>query len=983
MDFFKKIFRKEESRYAETVVPGAVTLLLAAIAAVCSLTLPPQLVNASYPLSTAILFLYVMLVYFFSCTLVRVLTIATKLKYHRTLKFALMIVYILVMRLLTISLHRPRLLFQTMFFTPQGYLENFYAESTGVLFIDVCIFLALAVFGTRYIADFRRAFVLRHRKSAGVMLALELFVVLALTTLVPYNVGLFSAWGRFELNPCNMMNFDANTFMLIFILFAFAFGSSLLFNKVAGAVFRYFQRKTLPSLLFIAGIFALNFLFCVVCKSLFFGFPVWLWQLFLFAHIVISLLGMRHERRNYRFFIVVGKILVFAFITASLVLYQGQKRDGEARKQLVDKLVVSTQGLTVGGEPQGDAEDVFSGGVYSERVLPIGYAWVVKSARHLDRQVIMSHPDETALTSFAYYVDGRLVDLYGGFDYMLDLDSYLDDIRFDTKHSCLIANGYRHFVYPVSEGETVIVSHRLTSQFSLLAAFSFYFIVYMLFYALTLLVVRPFIRMARPLSLYNNLLWLVIFLLMIVGVGMSTLSIHYSYNRWENDRAGLIKVKLGKVERDLYRASRRMNLPSPCVENVGMDSVLEKLLGRYDLFIAVYDTEGRRICRAYTDLAVQSKVLSASVLASMRNGNSYCRTRECTDYRDVFCLYKVIMDGRGEVLGYLSGADIRNRYTNNIKMSDLITKHLHFFGWLILLIIVTSGLIYVIIYRSMGGLEMAMRRRNRPYSPIRLDWEVNEEIGALVREHNEMVDELRRNAVQMAKSERETAWREMALEISHEVRNPLTPMRLKMQMLQKVLLSGSPDLRRRIIEATDEVIRQTDTLAEVADTFSEFAGSQAGVNEDTDIRKVLAELADELPGLVHAHYDFRFGPLPEYRALVDRRLFRKMITYLVKNSDHNRMEHGRLEVTVMLDESDEAAFWLLSFAANDRGLDHTDEASVFTVKFSHENCGHSLCLPIVKNIVVSFNGTLTFETGPQSGTKFFIKIPKLEENSGL
>ena len=981
MDFFNKIFKKDNKHYTLPVITGLVTLLLLVISIVCSCTLNPQQVNSSFLLSIGILFLYVVLMYFFSCTLVKIITIATRLKYHSTLKYLLMIVYVLVMRLLTISMHRPKLLFQTMFFTQQGYLENFYAESIGVLLIDVCIFISLAVFGMRYFADYSRTFITRHRKTAGFVLMTELFFVLALSTLVPYLVGHFASWGRFELNPCNMMNFDSNSILFTFIVFGVGFASSLSLKKILGTVFRYFQQKTMPAILFLSGAFALDALFCVLCKRLFFGFPVWIWLSVVAAHLVLSLFWMRFERQNYRFFIVMGKLLIFSFATAILISFHVQKRDGEIRKQLVEDLIVTTPVddpfIDAGTQDDTVKVDRFFAGTYSDQTLPIGYAWVVKSPRHLDREVIMRYPDETALTSFAYYVDGRLVDLYGGFDYLLDVASYFDDIRYDAKHRCLIANNYRHFFYTVSENEVVVVSQRLTSQFSLLSAFSFYFITFILYYVLTVLIARPFIRMVRPLSLYNNMLWMGTLLLLVVGIALSVLSITHTISRWRDDRAGIVKVKIGKVQMDLNRSVGQLTQVQGRRSVQEMDSVLSALSKQYDLLISVYDTNGRMLYSSSTDLIAQPKVMPADVMTMKQSGYSYFRIQEKTDYKSILCIYKVIQDERGEVVGYLSGADIRNRFAAYIKISNLITKHLYFFAWLILLSLASSFLIYFIIYRSMGSLGSSMRKRNRPYSPIRLDWEVNEEIGALIQEHNQMVDELRANALAMAKSERESAWREMALEIAHEVKNPLTPMRLKMQMLQKAWLNRRPDIGNRIGEATDEVIRQTDVLSEVSDTFLEFAMSQAGVNVDNDVRKLLIELTDELPGFVPANYELQVGPRSEYRALIDRNLFRQMVRNLVRNAYHNRPEHGRLNVTLTLGDDEDTAFWLMTFAANDLGLDLTGEADVFSVKFSSVNCGYSLCLPIVKNIVVSFNGEISFETSSESGTKFFIKIPKL------
>ena len=980
MDFFTKIFKKENNRYALPTITGIVTLLLAVIAVVCAHTFSPQQVNESYFLSVSILFLYVMLMYFFSGTLVRVLTIATRLKYHRTLKFVLMIVYILLVRELTLVLHHPCQLFQTMFFTQAGHLEHFYAESIGILFIDVCVFLALAVFGTRYFADYSHSFISRHRRTAGFVLMAELFGVMALATFVPYLVGRFTAWG-FELNPCNMMNFDAYSIMFTFIVFGVGCASTLLLKKIVGTVFRYFQRRPLPSILFICGAFLLNGLFCIVGRQFFFGFPVWIWLMFVALHLAVALLGMRFDRQNYRFFVVVGEILIFSFITSILILYHVQKKEGEIRKQLVENLITTTpiSAPFCISEMQDDTVTVgrFFDDVYSSQNLPIGYAWVVKSERHLDRDAIMRHPDETAQTSFAYYADGRLMDQYGGFDYVLDAASYLDDIRYDAKHNCIIENGYRHFFYPVSDREMVVISYRITSQFSLLAAFSFYFIAYILFYVMVVLVGRPFIRMVRPLSLYNNLLWSGMLLLLIVGGALSSLSIYHSISRWSGDRAGLVKVKIGKVESDLNRSFGQLEQVRVSRSVQEMDSILSALYKQYDLLVSVYDTNGRMLYSASTDLIEQPKEMPAGVLAMMQSGYSYYRVKESTDYKNILCIYKVIQDDRGSVVGYLSGADIRNRYAALIKISNLITKHLYFFAWLILLSLASSFLIYFIIYRSMGALGSSMRKRNRPYSPIRLDWEVNEEIGALIQEHNQMVDELRANAVQMAKSEREAAWREMALEVAHEVNNPLTPMRLKMQLLQKAWVNGRSDIGNRIVEATDEVIRQTDALAEVADTFSEFASSQVGMNTDNDLRKLLLELTDELPGFVPATYNLRIGPRTEYRALIDRNLFRQMVRNLVRNAYHSRPASGRLSVTLTLDDDEDAAFWLMTFAANDCGLDLTGDEDVFSIRFSSVNCGHSLCLPIVKNIVVSFNGEIAFETSRESGTKFAIKIPKL------
>ena len=983
MEFWDKIFKKKNNRYAIPILMGAVSLLLLAVVLVCDTQLAPELVAGSYFLSIVLLLLYFLFIYFTIGTVVKVLTIATRLKYHPTLKFFLIIAILLIVRMGSVALRLPRLQYCMAFFTQSGCLENFYAESVGVLFIDACIFLAVAVFGTKYFAAYGHPFTTRHRRFAGWMMGAQLLAVLVLSGLLPYIVGHVASEGRFALNPCSLMSFDGNSVMLLFIFFGYGYGTALFLDKIFSTIYLFFHRKLLPTFLLVACAFAFYVVFCFLCKPLFFGFPVVIWLIFIVVYMAFSFMGMMYGRQNYRFFIVLGHILLFSFILSLLVSYHVQKNHGMVRRELVDKLITSLpgdsrfpDGVSRDSVSPGSVDDFFDR-VYSSQTLPIGFAWVVKSGRHLDRDVIMSYPDETAQSSFAYYVDGRLVDQYGGYDYNLCEDVYLNNIRYDNRHDCIILNGYQHYVYKISDNELVIVSHRVTSQYSLLSAFSFYFIVNLLFFLLTLLVKRPFIRVSRPLSLYSNLLWLVLVTMLFVGIAFCGLSVYHYMSRWEGDRVGLIKSKLGKAQIELNKSVGQLAQIKQSRGEEEMNAILSRLTKQYDLYLALYDEGGRRLYYSPTDRVLQPLCLPDPVMEMMRTGNTYCRVRELTDYRDTYHIYKAVMDEKGNVVGYFSGADVRNRYANDIKVSNLISRQLHFFAWVILFFAVSSFLFYFIIYRSMGALRNAMRKRNRPYSPIRLDWEVNEEIGALIQEHNQMVDELRANAVQMAKSERETAWREMALEIAHEVKNPLTPMRLKMQMLQKAWLSNRPDIGDRICDAADEVIRQTDALAEVSDTFSEFAASQSCVNSDMDVRKLLEEQVGELQTLVPARCSLKIGSRPEYRALVNRDHFRQMMLNLVKNAYHNRREHGRLSVTIVLDDAPDDAYWLLTFASDDRGFDRTDEASVFSVKFSPENCGHSLCLPIVKNIVVSFNGEITFETSPESGTKFFIKIPKL------
>ena len=146
------------------------------------------------------------------------------------------------------------------------------------------------------------------------------------------------------------------------------------------------------------------------------------------------------------------------------------------------------------------------------------------------------------------------------------------------------------------------------------------------------------------------------------------------------------------------------------------------------------------------------------------------------------------------------------------------------------------------ITSSFSLISEKMREVNLSKTNEMIEWKKNDEIGGLIREYNKMVAQLGESASALAKSEREGAWREMARQVAHEIKNPLTPMKLSIQYLQKANTSGAPNVKELTANVAKTLVEQIDHLSKIASDFSQFAHIGNPVNEVVDLHELLSTL---------------------------------------------------------------------------------------------------------------------------------------------
>lgn len=244
------------------------------------------------------------------------------------------------------------------------------------------------------------------------------------------------------------------------------------------------------------------------------------------------------------------------------------------------------------------------------------------------------------------------------------------------------------------------------------------------------------------------------------------------------------------------------------------------------------------------------------------------------------------------------------------------------------------------------------------------------EIDRLIQSYNNMIDELEESANKLAQSEREEAWREMAKQVAHEIKNPLTPMRLTVQSFQRKFDITDPKLPSKLDDYSKTLIQQIDTMSAVASAFSNFASMPAQQNETLDVVDVVNLALD----IFNEDYISFQAVSKEIITKIDRTQLIRIITNLVKNAIQSLpREQENKQIIVMVEKKADQA--IITVKDNGIGILKQDYNRIFEPKFTTKSSGMGLGLAIIKNIIENYHGTIIFESQVGKGTKFTVSLP--------
>jgi nitrogen fixation/metabolism regulation signal transduction histidine kinase len=251
-----------------------------------------------------------------------------------------------------------------------------------------------------------------------------------------------------------------------------------------------------------------------------------------------------------------------------------------------------------------------------------------------------------------------------------------------------------------------------------------------------------------------------------------------------------------------------------------------------------------------------------------------------------------------------------------------------------------------------------------------LDWKNQDELGALIYEYNLMVKKL-----ELAQSEREGAWREMAKQVAHEIKNPLTPMKLSIQYLLHAYHSNPDNVEPLLKRVTSTLIEQIDNLSQISSEFSNFAKMPRAENQKFSINSLVASVYDLFSKELNMDNSIHL-PQEEFFVYADKNQLMRVLNNLMKNAQQSIPEGRRGRIDIRLYKNDKHA--VIKVSDNGCGISDDKKDKVFVPNFTTKSSGTGLGLAISKNIIESVNGEIYFETRLGEGSDFFIELPIVE-----
>ncbi len=333
--------------------------------------------------------------------------------------------------------------------------------------------------------------------------------------------------------------------------------------------------------------------------------------------------------------------------------------------------------------------------------------------------------------------------------------------------------------------------------------------------------------------------------------------------------------------------------------------------------------------------------------------------------------YSQIKDDKFKPLGILNIPYVEDDGFYETELQQFLLRLSQVYSFMLIIAFALAYFLASYITKSLKTVSDKINETSLNQKNEKIVIEANSrEINSLINAYNKMVDKLEDSATMLAQSEREQAWREMAKQVAHEIKNPLTPMRLTVQSFQRKFDANDAELKQKLNDYSKTLIQQIDTMSAVASAFSNFASMPAQQNETLNVVQVV-ELALDI-----FNEDFIvFKSNKEYViSKIDRTQLIRIITNLVKNAIQSipeEQEEKKVLVSVNEVENDV----IITVEDNGIGIESNNIEHVFEPKFTTKTSGMGLGLGIIKNIIENYKGTITFETELGKGTTFFVLLP--------
>jgi signal transduction histidine kinase len=600
---------------------------------------------------------------------------------------------------------------------------------------------------------------------------------------------------------------------------------------------------------------------------------------------------------------------------------------------------------------------------------------------------------ETYEYSWAVYKDEKLYRSHGNYSYPISIDKK----EFNTSN-----HGYSHILIEETPKVSVMVSRQEGGFIKPLAFLSFFITLFVLAFVARILIgflgysIYYSFRSHRKMLTYKLYISKALqhdrffggvnfqlmgnkILLALTSMVMLTLIITAVVT--ENTITNLYNEKqiekLGKKARSVtIEIENIITLGNGKYSADSLNAVMNLISENNSADINLFDLDGNQLVSTQQkvfDLGIISNRMDADAYRALKiEGQSQFFKNEKLGYLEYLSAYVPVFE-KNKVVAFINVPFFRKQEELNAEIKANLITLANPYALIFILVGLFAWLIASRFTNQLEIIRQSLSKTTIGRKNKKLHYDTNDEIGELVGQYNIMIDKLSESAEKLVKTERDHAWREMAKQVAHEIKNPLTPMKLNIQQLQRAAKDNRPNLEESIQKVSTLLIEQIDALAQLATEFSNFAKMPESKEESVNICEAIERVIDLFNDTENIQFQFNKPSAPIF-IMIDKDEINRVLTNLVKNAIQAIPEHseGYIYFDTFCDAENNQV--TISITDNGCGISAETQSHIFEPNFSTKTSGMGLGLAMVKKIIDHAGGEISFTSELDKGTCFLLKF---------
>ncbi len=579
--------------------------------------------------------------------------------------------------------------------------------------------------------------------------------------------------------------------------------------------------------------------------------------------------------------------------------------------------------------------------------------------------------------SYAKYYKGKLVSQTGDFQFSIFSNNYpskKDEFYFEKMQ------GYNHLFYNIDDDNLLIVSRPFIRLIDSLVSFLYMFLFFFICYNIVFIsrVIKSGIK-NLPLNFRNKIELSFVGILLSSLIVVAIISIVFSFKYYKMKHKEIVTEKMQSIYAELfYQFENESSIPAhwSSTEYASIESMLRRMSNIFYSDINLYSAEGKLVASSRSEIfnkGLTGNLMNQDALYDMkRNLKTDFDQNEKLGGMTYLSVYSPLTNNSNELIGYINLPYFTKQKQFKQELTTMLISIINFYFFLMFVAISIAVFISNKITEPLLILQSKFSGIRLGQDKMKIHYKGDDEIGGLVNEYNRMVDEMDRNIELMAINERQSAWSEMAKQIAHEIKNPLTPMKLSIQHLQRSLGSDKSIWPENFERVSSTLIEQIDNLSSIASEFSNFAKLPKLKLETVDL---VVEVKKAINLFLDSNVKFKmnYNITHGFEISADKEQLQRVLINIITNAIQAIPADRNGEINIALAKKSNFANILIN--DNGVGIPENIKLKLFQPNFTTKTGGMGLGLAIVKSIVESMNGQISFETKLNEGSTFVIAFP--------